>query len=310
MQETSQTSSVSQKTVDFYRVITKKIIKHLQQGHIPWRRTLMHPYVGFAKNYYSGHKYRGINWLLLNLMSKHDIPYYLTWNQVKRLGGNVLRGTKSDEVFFFNSYYKNKAGDIISVVQAQQLEAKHIEVQRICYLKKHNLFNISCTSGINWQAPEEIHKKDIITHCDLILDAMKEKPALKHQEEFDAYYNPVLDQIVLPQFRDFNDPETYYVLLFHNLIHWTGHIKRLGRPGVMDTTLGKKTLYIEENLIAEIGACMLTAIVGIEQLTQLEQGSDYVTSWLQALEEDKRFIFRVASRAQQAVDFILGGKRK
>jgi len=27
------------------------------------------------------------------------------------------------------------------------------------------------------------------------------------------------------------------------------------------------------------------------------------------MEEDKRFIFRAASRAQQAVDFILGGQR-
>lgn len=66
----------------------------------------------------------------------------------------------------------------------------------------------------------------------MILDRMKERPILKHQEEFDAYYNPVLDQIILPQFKVFNDPETYYLLLFHNLIHWTGNIKRLARLGL------------------------------------------------------------------------------
>jgi len=138
---------------------------------------------------------------------------------------------------------------------------------------------------------------------------MKEGPILKHQKVFDAYYNPVLDQIVLPQFKAFNDPETYYLLLFHNLIHWTGHIKRLGRFAIMDRTLGYYSIYTEEGLIAKLGACMLTAIVGIEQLTQLEKESDHVSAWVQAMEEDKRFIFRAASRAQQAVDFILGGKR-
>lgn len=309
MQEASQRTLTSQKTVDFYLVITRSIIKQLEQGRIPWRRTLKHPYIGFAKNYYSGHQYRGINWLLLNLMTKYEVPYYLTWNQIKKLGGTVLRGTKSNEVFYLNSYYRNKARDLISVVQAQQLEAKHEAVHRISYMKKHCVFNIACTSGINWQEPERWQQHDVITHCDMILDGLKERPKIKHQEEFDAYYNPVLDQIILPQFKVFNDPETYYLLLFHNLIHWTGNIKRLARPGIMDNTLGNHAIYIEESLIAELGACMLTALVGIEQLTQLEEESDHISAWLQAMEEDKRFIFRAASRAQQAVDFILGGKR-
>ena len=309
MQETIQKPLASQKRVDFYHVITRKIIKHLEQGKIPWRRTLKHPYIGLAKNFYSGHQYRGINWLLLNLMTTHEIPFYLTWNQIQRLGGNVIRGKKADEVFYFNSYYRNQAGDLISVVQAQQMEARHEEVQRISYLKKHCVFNITCTRGLMWEEPEEKHQKDVISHCDLILDAIKERPIIKHQKEFDAYYDPVLDHIVLPQFKVFNDPETYYLLLFHNLIHWTGHIKRLGRFAIMDRTLGNHLIYTEEGLIAELGACMLTAIVGIEQLTQLEEESDHVSAWVQAMEEDKRFIFRAASRAQQAVDYILGGQR-
>ncbi|WP_052600015.1 ArdC family protein [Aureispira sp. CCB-QB1] len=309
MEKTNQENSSSSQRVDFYRVVTRRIIEELQQGKIPWRRTLSHPYTGFAKNFFSSRKYRGINWLLLNLMTSHEVPFYLTWNQVQKLGGNVLKGTKANEVFYFNSYYRNRAGHLISVVQAKQLEARHEEVQRISYLKKHHVFNIAYTRGIVWEAPEERHKKDVISHCDLILDALKEAPILKHQEDFDAYYNPVLDHIVLPKFKAFNDPETYYVLLFHHLIHWTGNIKRLARPGIMDNTLGETSIYVEESLIAELGACMLTAIVGIEQLTQLEEGSDYISSWLQALEEDKRFIFRVASRAQQAVDYILEGRR-
>lgn len=309
MQETTQKTLAPSKKVDFYQVVTRKIIKHLERGEIPWRRTLKHPYIGFAKNYYSGNRYKGINWLLLNLMTSHEVPFYMTWNQIQKLGGNVLRGKKSNEVFYFNSYYRNRAGDLISVVQAEQMEARHEEVQRISYLKKHCVFNIACTRGINWEEPEEKHQNDVITHCDLILDAMKEGPVIKHQKAFEAYYNPVLDHIVLPQFKVFNDPETYYLLLFHNLIHWTGHIKRLGRFAIMDRTLGDQLIYTEEGLIAELGACMLTAIVGLEQLTQLEEESDHVSAWIQAMEEDKRFIFRAASRAQQAVDFILGGQR-
>ena len=54
--------------------------------------------------------------------------------------------------------------------------------------------------------------------------------------------------------------------------------------------------------VAEIGACMLAVKIGIAPA--FDQSAAYVESWLRALKEDNRAIFRAASEAQKAVDYI------
>ena len=58
-----------------------------------------------------------------------------------------------------------------------------------------------------------------------------------------------------------------------------------------------------EELVAEIGACFLGAQIGVAP--EFGQSAAYVEGWLTALKEDKRAIFRAASEAQKAADFVL-----
>jgi antirestriction protein ArdC len=55
--------------------------------------------------------------------------------------------------------------------------------------------------------------------------------------------------------------------------------------------------------IAEIGSCFLGAMIGIEPA--IEEAASYLESWVTVLKEDKRAIFRAASAAQKAADFLL-----
>ena len=55
--------------------------------------------------------------------------------------------------------------------------------------------------------------------------------------------------------------------------------------------------------MAEIGACFLGAQIGVAP--EFGQSAAYVEGWLKALKEDKRAIFRAASEAQKAADFVL-----
>jgi len=55
--------------------------------------------------------------------------------------------------------------------------------------------------------------------------------------------------------------------------------------------------------VAEIGACFLGAQIGVAP--EFGQSAAYVEGWLTALKEDKRAIFRAASEAQKAADFVL-----
>ena len=44
-----------------------------------------------------------------------------------------------------------------------------------------------------------------------------------------AYYSSMNDVITIPKKQRFNSENDYYATLFHEIIHWTGGEKRLGR---------------------------------------------------------------------------------
>lgn len=62
-------------------------------------------------------------------------------------------------------------------------------------------------------------------------------------------------------------------------------------------------------LIAEIGGCYLTTEFGLPTSNDLTQHCAYLQTWLKGM-EDPAFIFKAATQANRAVDFILAFSRK
>jgi antirestriction protein ArdC len=91
--------------------------------------------------------------------------------------------------------------------------------------------------------------------------------------------------------------------MFHELIHWTGAEHRLNRPNVA-TYFDDVKNRAREELTAELGAAYLSAYVGIET-TPAPNHSQYLNSWIKALESDNNEIFTAANDAQAAVNYIL-----
>ena len=60
--------------------------------------------------------------------------------------------------------------------------------------------------------------------------------------------------------------------------------------------------YAREELIAEMGSAFLCAALGIVPTVR---HADYLGSWLEVLREDNRAIFRAASAASKAADWLL-----
>ena len=80
-----------------YQVITEKIIEQLEKGAVPWRKpwkTIL------PQNLISRKEYRGINSILLNCLP-FEHPYFLTFKQVKALGGFVRHGEKGLTIVFW-----------------------------------------------------------------------------------------------------------------------------------------------------------------------------------------------------------------
>ena len=103
----------------------------------------------------------------------------------------------------------------------------------------------------------------------------------------------------------FEAPELYYSILFHELIHSTGHAARLNRATLVDAVRFGDTNYSKEELIAEMGAAFLCGVAGIENRT-IDNSAGYVYGWLKKLSNDARLLVQAASQAQRPADYILG----
>ena len=94
--------------------------------------------------------------------------------------------------------------------------------------------------------------------------------------------------------------ECYYSTLAHELTHWTGHTSRLARD--FSGRFGSSA-YAFEELVAELGAAMLCAELGISIEPRADH-AQYLNGWISVLKGDNGAIIKAASLAKQAAAFI------
>jgi antirestriction protein ArdC len=89
--------------------------------------------------------------------------------------------------------------------------------------------------------------------------------------------------------------ESYYATLLHELTHWSGAAHRLNR------TFGKRhgdEAYAMEELVAELGAAFLCAMLGITSEPRTDHAA-YVASWLKVLRRRVGARWAVRARIQR-----------
>ena len=64
--------------------------------------------------------------------------------------------------------------------------------------------------------------------------------------------------------------------------------------------------YSKEELVAEIGAATLVNMIGLESDKSFKNSVSYIQSWIGKLKNDKNLIVSASSRAEKAVNYILG----
>ncbi|WP_200978225.1 ArdC family protein [Echinicola sp. 20G] len=286
---------------DVYQIVNERIMASLEKGTIPWKRPWS--IMGLPKNYLSGKVYKGINlWLLLSC--SYGNPYYLTFKQAESLGGKVRKGTKSIPVVYWNFVFKHKeTGKKLTEQEARKLPKGLVD--RRAFLKYYNVFNISDVEGVDWKLPETSSKPSFkpIKACEDILKNAPDLPEIKYGEA-QAYYYPAKDYINMPAKELFKSEGHYYQTLFHELVHSTGHQKRLDRKELWDTNGNDESSYSREELTAEMGASYLSNLCGIWEEAQQENSSAYIQHWLGQLKKDKRLLVESAAKAQKAVDYL------
>lgn len=282
---------------DHYQEVTDSIVAALEAGTPPWRKAWDPEKAGGPQapiNPTTGKRYRGVNTLLLGMDPRafaSGDPRWCTFNQAKDKGWSVRKGERSTTVFFFKR------------LEVEDRDAKgdpgEDGKKTIPLLKAYSVFHASQVDGIPlyvppdrtaapWRRPEA---------ADTIL---KNSGAVIRTGGERAYYSPGTDHIQLPPDRAFNGPEYWATMALHELGHWTGHKDRLNRD--LSSRFGSGS-YAQEELRAELASVFMAGEVGIP--ADVPQHASYMASWLKALRDDKREVFRAASDAQRMADHCL-----
>lgn len=280
---------------DVYQIITERVIAQLEQGTVPWHKPWSD--AGMPLNLITKRPYRGINAFLLGAHG-YERNLFLTYKQINDIGGKVKRDEKGHFVVFWK--YPEKTEDGEEAHTDEPLSRKAI-------LRYYVVYNIAQCNGIPERYLPELEQRDIkpIVACEQVVEQMPEKPAIQHKEQ-KAYYDPLRDIVNMPKMKSFENIESYYATLFHELVHSTGHSKRLARKGLIEMSEFGSEPYSEEELVAEMGTCFLLSHCSISQ--QFEQSAAYIQGWLKRLKNDRRFLFSAARQAQLASDYILNVK--
>jgi len=277
------------KNFDIYQMVTNLIVERLESGVVPWQMPWKAG--GMPRNGISRRPYSGFNfWYLLSF--RFERPWFLTFNQVKELGGSIKKGSKSFLVVFWK---------LLDVTRDDGT------MDEVPMLRYYRVFHIDQVTGIPAEKLPKLenhdHDFDPIAACDELVERWTDSPAIEHGKA-QACYIPSLDKVEMPSPRTFFVDEHYYSALFHELVHSTGHHSRLNRFGKLPNHNFGSRDYSQEELIAEMGASYLSGLTGIEQAT-LDNSAAYIQGWLKRLKSDRKFFVQAATQAQRAVDYIL-----
>jgi len=284
-----------QQKVPFAERVAQKFIAQLEAGTAPWQKPWdpSMPDGTRPLNPTSGKNYRGINSLWLGSQGFDD-PRWLTYKQAAAIGAQVRRGQEGCTVEYWQweTERTNK--------ETGKKERFKLDRPKVFWA---TVFNAEQIDGLR------AYEKPVMTwvpseRAEALLQASG--AWIEHRHGNDAFYSPAADRIVLPERLQFSTSEGYMATALHELGHWTGHPTRLNRD--LSGTFASES-YAKEELRAEISAFMNCAALGLSTPGVDEQHAAYVKTWIRALKDDPREIFRAAADAEKIHAFVMAFDR-
>lgn len=284
---------------DLYAQVTAKIVADLEKGVRSWNQPWTNAHTGREVSIPVRHNripYRGVNILLLWIEAMQRgfaSPMWMTYKQAQLQGGQVCKGERGSMVVFASPIEITETGET-----GEETERK------IRLLRRYTVFNTEQIDGLPAECyPQPAPARPLDERIEAVDAFVHATGAVVRYGGDRAFYAPALDIIQMPPFERFSDREAYYGTLLHEITHWTSAETRLDRK------FGQKRFgdagYATEELVAELGAAFLCAILGITPEIR-EDHAAYIGNWVAILKEDNRAIFRAAAHAQRAADYLNG----
>ena len=283
---------------DLYQEATDKIIKALESGTTPWQKPWDNIDAGPLRNGATHNNYHGINTLMLYCTSierGYTDPRWVSFKQCQQNGWTVKKGAKSERVYFYKPLQVDERDERgAPVIDATTGQARK---KQIPYLQASPVFNAQEIEGIPALAPDEMRFSPIEAGESIL----KRSPVEIRYGGNSAHYSPASDTIAMPERSQFKQPENFYAVLAHEMIHSTGTKERCNRE--FGQRFGDNA-YAMEELVAEMGSVQLAMETGLP--SNIENHASYAEHWLKVLKADKKALFVAAAKASQAVDFVMG----
>jgi antirestriction protein ArdC len=283
--------------LSLYDEVTARIVTELEAGRAPWVRPWSrpgHPAPALPRNALTGRPYSGVNILLLwagLIEHGYGDQAWLTYRQAAKAGGQVRKGERGTGVVFADRFTPK--------AEAERAALAGETAGSVAFLKRFTVFNLDQCEGLEHLASAPaapIPEREIIPHVEALIVATGADFRVGGNE---AFYSPTFDYVRVPPQQAFGRQINYYRTVLHELSHWTGHPSRLDRD--QSGPFGSKPYGFEE-LVAELSAAFACAALGVAPTVR---HADYIGAWLAILKADNRAIFRAASKASKAAEFLM-----
>lgn len=317
------------------QILKERILRVIEEdGELPWTKPWFYRY---AYNYWTDHQYTGVNRWLLPVGEYMSAKQLQAYNKKNGTDYKFVKGIKWEYVLFMKETQVGvKKGelspsDISEIMQGKKLiisgnkyfyDSKSGKLKKSYLVRRYyRVANIKYFQDENGNCiPSKIDGENAIvefeySNPEAIIEnyARKEGVQLMHDVSNQGYYSPAEDTIHVPEKTEFKTPEAYYSTVFHEMIHSTGAKNRLARESLEDYS-SDVTIRSEEELIAEMGACLLCAEAGLHEIKldgeaesfTVKNSEAYIKSWYKWLKNTDVDIVSIASKAEKAYQYALG----
>jgi antirestriction protein ArdC len=286
--------------------LVENVAAAMQKDSYKWKKSWIE--AGSPINYSTGEAYSGVNFLSLNfaMVNKgYKNNQWLTFKQLKTLGGELINNSWNYIYKFGTTPVKDENGKP-KIKKGQQ----QIKFYFRCFVV-YNIENTSLKAKII-EKPSTQYSVDVI---EAFIDRVNNNDVrIKTDSTNGCYYSPSYDWVHMVNKNNFidtkdaNATEHYYSVLFHELVHATGHQKRLNR---FENTKSMKFLegkshYAYEELVAELGSMLFASKYNLSvESTVREDHIAYLQSWIKALrsEDGTKLLTSAAAKAAAAFKY-------
>ena len=293
--------------------LVDKVLENLEKGNLFWTKGWVS---GAPESAITGKKYRGINNLLLSIISmseNYDDNRWATFNQMEEKGWTFKKDEDGKSVAKNKGvtieYYEMRDKETKKRFDRSILDGMTAEEQReymdknVYWLRKYyRVFNCALMDGVPRKEKPQINDNDKNDRVESILDYWDKNEAKIVYGGSQAFYKSSTDEVHLPSRGDFKSMQEFYSTALHEIGHSTGHESRLNRD--LSGGFGSETYALEE-LRAEIASIFMEQDLEIEPSEgRLQNNAAYIQSWKDEITDNPNALFTAIADADKIAKYV------